>query len=351
MAPNTFSDAYIAFAFWAGITAFGLTLLLLLVIVDVRLRRRKEGHEERSFIATWRPILVEAVCEPKLKLLPVLHPREQLFFLKLWNYQQESLRGTATDRLNGLARRLKCDVAARSFLKKGNRAERLLAILTLGHLRDRVSWDALADQTINRDSVSSLQAARALIKIDSQRATEHLFSLALERVDWSVTQVVHLMGEDRQAFWRILVKNIAAVDQQHWPRALQMAVTLRLELPLESILFILGNCRSDEALIAVLHIASGVLLLPVVRRYLHHPDWRVRIEVARFLSSFGDINDVRSLKQLLEDKQWGVRYQAAQSLASMPFFGLNELTVLRAQTHDVLVSDMLDQVLAERESK
>lgn len=305
---------------------------------------------EDGFIALWRPILLEAVCEIKLDLLPTLHTHEQLFFLKLWNYQQESLRGAATEELNKLARRLKCDVAARNLLKKGNRAERLLAILTLGHLRDRVSWNALANQATSQDSVASIHAARALVKIDPLRAAKRLFPLALKRVDWSVTQVVRLMGEAKSVFWLLLVKSIQTENQKHWPRALVIADTLRLELPLKSILFILNNCRCDEALIAALHMASAPSLLPTVRRFLQHPDWRVRVEVARFLSRFGGLDDVSSLRQLLNDKQWWVRYQAAQALASMPFFGLKELKTLRAQTSDLLASDMLDHVLAEHKA-
>lgn len=140
---------------------------------------------------------------------------------------------------------------------------------------------------------------------DSLRATERLFPLTVKQVDWNITQVVRLMGEARQAFWLMLVKNIVTVNQQHWPRALQMASTLQLELPRKSILFILRHCQSSEALIAALHMASGLSLLPIVRRYLQHPDWRVRVEVARFLSSFGDTTDIPSLTQFLKDKEWG----------------------------------------------
>ena len=89
-------------------------------------------------------------------------------------------------------------------------------------------------------------------------------------------------------------------------------------------------------------------LLPTVRHFLQHPDWRVRVEAARILGSFGDETDILSLQQLLQDGQWWVRYQAAQALASMPFFGPEALLTLRNQTHEALTVDMLDHVLAER---
>ena len=107
---NTFSDPYAAFAFRVGLAAIGLTLLLVLVIVSLRLRLRTNLRREQDFIAIWRPLLLEAVSDDqpadRTVSLPVLRARDQLFFLKLWNYMQESLRGSANDRLNELARRL-----------------------------------------------------------------------------------------------------------------------------------------------------------------------------------------------------------------------------------------------------
>jgi HEAT repeat protein len=349
---NTFSDPYAAFAFKVGLAAIGLTLLLVLVIVSLRLRLRTNLRREHDFIAIWRPLLLEAVSDnqpaDQAVSLPALRARDRLFFLKLWNYMQESLRGSANDRLNELARRLGLEVAARRLLKRGKRAESLLATLMLGHLRDAPSWEALAAQAGSSDSLASLHAARAMTRIDPLQATERLLPLLLTRTDWGITQVASFLGESRRAFGLQLTKRILTINQQHWPRALQLADALRIDLPHKTMLLILGSSRSIEALVAALHLATGLPLLTTVRRFLQHPDWRVRVEVARFLSSFGDETDIQSLQQMLQDSQWWVRYQAAQALASMPFFGLEALQALRHQTHDALTVDMLDHVLAER---
>ncbi len=344
---NTFSDPYLRIAYAIGIGAILLTILMVLVIVYLRLSLRRNLRREAVFIAQWRPILLEAVSEDNPQALPELHTRNQLFFLKLWNYLQESLRGSANDRLNEVARRLHCDVAARKFLKKGNRSERLLAILTLGHLRDQESWEELAFQATKPDRLASIHAARALVKIDPLRGTQWLLPLLLERRDWDITQIANFVGDARQAFWLQLNENILKIDQKQWTRALQLANALHLQLPVNAILFILENCRSVDTLVAALHQASGIKLLPAVRCYRGHFDWRVRVEVARFLSNFGDANDIPLLQQLLHDKQWWVRYQAAQSLTSMPLFGPTKLQALLVKTSAVLAIDMLNHVLAE----
>ncbi|MDB5868514.1 MAG: repeat protein [Polaromonas sp.] len=344
---NTFSDPYLTLAFWIGVAALLLTLLLFLMIVHLRLGLRKSISQEAAFIALWRPLLLEAISDDNLHSLPELHPRKQLFFLKLWNYLQESLRGAANDRLNDVARHLHCDVAARKFLKHGNRSERLLAILTLGHLRDQASWDELVTQAAKPDPLASIHAARALIKIDPLAGTQQTLSLLLKRHDWDITQIANFLGDARQAFWLQLTANILKIDQREWTRALQLADALHLQLPVSAIIFIIANCRSANTLVAALHLASGIELQPVVRSYSQHANWRVRVEVARFLSNFGDASDIPLLQKLLNDKQWWVRYQAAQSLAGMPFYGHKQLLALRAATSEVLAVDMLDHVLAE----
>jgi hypothetical protein len=345
--PNTFSDPYLQAAFWIGTAALLLTLLLFLVIVFLRLRLRKSHRQEAVFIALWRPLLLEAISDENEQALPELLVRNQLYFLKLWNYLHESLRGSASERLNHLARRLGCDVSARKLLKNGTRPERLLAILTLGHLRDQASWDALCLQAATPDPLASIHAARALIKIDPLRGTQWLYPQLLKRQDWDISQIANFLSEAKMAFWLQLTTTILKTDQRDWTRALQLADALHLQLPLNTMQFIIRHCWSADTLVAAFQLSSDRQLLPVVRTYLLHGHWQVRVAVARFLSELGDASDIALLEQLLHDSQWWVRYQAAQSLANVPYYGYQKLLALRAETSEALAADMLDHVLAE----
>jgi len=345
---NTLSDPYLVFASRLGVSALGLALLLVLAIVGLRLNLRRSRRREAAFIAIWRPVLLEVISEGTPKVPAALRAREQVYFLKLWNYLQESLKGSARDRLNALARQLDCDKTARNLLKNGHRAERLLALITLGHLRDLASWDELAQQAAQSDPLASIHAARALISIDPLKGTELMLPLMLTRQDWDITQIANFLAEANQAFLLHLCETIVHVDKQHWTRALQLANALHLQLPLPSMQFILTHHESVNTLVAALHMASSPQLLPAVRSFLHHPDWRVRVEAARFMGKFGGVADLPQLQSLLQDDQWWVRYHAAEALADMPFFGTGKLRELRDQTRDVPVLAMLDHVLAER---
>ena len=333
-----------------GFSALGLTLLLILAIVGLRLKLRQSMRREAAFITLWRPVLLEAISEGTPNMPAALHARDELYFLKLWNYLHESLKGPASDRLNALARQLHCDKTARNLLKKGHRAERLLALLTLGHLRDQASWDELAQQATQSDSIASIYAARALISIDPLRGTELMLPLMLTRQDWDITQIANFLGEANRAFWLLLSKNILEIDKQLWTRALLLAEALHLQLPLPSMQFILIHYESVDTLVAAMRMASSLKLLPAARSFLHHPHWRVRVEAVRFMGQFGGVADLPMLQSLLQDEQWWVRYRAAEALADMPFFGTGKLRELRGHATDNQALAMLDHVLAEREA-
>ena len=348
---NLFSDPYLVLALAVGTGTVVLTLLVAAVIVYLRLDLRRRQRRAAQFLVLWRPLLLQAAAEGVLhEELPQLRHKDQFLFLKLWNYLQESLRGSANVSLSELAKRLHCDAAARDFLKHGNRAERLLGILTLGHLHDEASWDMLTHHESQSDSLISIHAARALIKIDPLRGTKWLLPMLVERRDWSIAQIANFLGEARQAFWLELSKNLFALKENQWPRALQLADALRLELSIRSILFILKHARLGSTLIAALQLANDVRLLPAVRYFRHHSDWRIRVEVAWFLGKFGNTNDVDVLQYLLRDKHWWVRYQAAHALVDMPFFGPENLQLLRTSTAEMQVIEMLEHVLAEHRS-
>ena len=347
---NTLSDPYQELAWWVGISSLGLTLLLILAIVGLRLRLRQSMRQEAAFITLWRPVLLETISEGTPKMPGALHGRDELYFLKLWNYLHESLKGPASDRLNALARQLHCDKTARNLLKKGHRTERLLALLTLGHLRDEASWDELALQATQSDGLASIYAARALVCIDPLKGTELMLPLMLTRQDWDITQIANFLGGANQAFWLHLSKNILQFDKQLWTRALLLAEALHLQLPLPSMQFILIHYGSVDTLVVAMRMASSLQLLPAARSFMHHPDWRVRVEAVRFMGQFGGVADLPLVQSLLQDEQWWVRYRAAEALADMPFFGTGKLRELRSQATDIQAMAMLDHVLAEREA-
>lgn len=345
---STLSDPLLAAAFWTGFGALIVTLLLAGEIVNLRMALRRRQRREQAALAKWRPILNAAVIGEIPDTLPRLRRGERLVFLKFWVHLHQSLRGSASSALNEVARRLQCDALARDLLVGRRRAAKLLAILVLGHMRDRNAWDALERQAASTDSTASLHAFWALVQINPKAAADTMMPSFIQRGDWALSQVVNILQEAREDCADALERIIPALPDDRLPRALQLAEALRADLPPAMQAGLLRH-KAVPVLAAALRIVSSPAAGGEVRMHAAHPDWRVRVQVAKALGRIGGREDVALLVQLLNDAEWWVRYRAAQALADLPFLGRGGLDRLRAEATDRYAADMLTQVMAERE--
>lgn len=350
MVFNTLSDPFLIAAFWTGAGALALTLLIGAQIVYLRGALRRYEKHEREVIAKWRPVLNAAMAAAPSATLPALDSREHLLFLKLWVHLHQSVRGAASAGLNDVGYRLGCDAYARQLLQRGNRAEKLLAALALGHLRDVAAWPLLLAETHARDGTLSVQALWALVQIDAATAARELMPLLLRRDDWALSQVAGILQDARDQCVPVLAGILPQLERERVPRALQLAEALRLSIP-SPLLSTLMRDTSVDAAIAAVRVAATPDLLDDVRTLHTHPDWRVRVQVAKALGRIGDRPDVARLQSMLGDPQWWVRYRAAQALAGLPFLSGAELDALCAGLADRFSADMLRQVRAEQEQR
>jgi hypothetical protein len=334
--------------FWIGIGATGLAALLVLTIIYLRVSLERSSRDEQAFLSVWRPLLLSSLNSSVPAMLPRLDIGHRLYFLKLWNGLMRTASGEAADNLTGIAYAIGCDQFSRRFLRLGNRVECLLATLTLAHLRDHTAWDLLITQTLSADSVTSINAFHALVQIDAESTAQQLTPLLLARNDWAIAQVAAIMQSAQGAFMFPLIEATMETKSVHLIRTLRLIEALHLALPQAAVLRLFEHAASTEALIGALRIADDVSLLPHVRRYLRHDDWRVRVQAAKLLGRIGEHSDVNRLIPLLADVEWWVRYRTAQALAGMPFFSATELELLRNNLSDRFARDMLGQVLAER---
>lgn len=342
----TFSDPFLRIAFWTGVGSFSLTLVFGAYIVGLRLLLGRSRRCEKKTIEKWRPILNATIAGCSPADLPVLKKREGIVFFNLWVHLHASLRGSATAELNRLGYRLECDALARKLLDGGNRAEKLLAMLVLGHLQDRQAWSSLMLEARQTDSTTSFYAACALIKIDDNRALEHLTPDFIQREDWPVSQVVTLLQDVRDLSEPHLINAMATISPPRMLRALRIAEGLHIKLPPAMHEEMLGN-PSVDLIVAALRVVANAVLLDTIRSLASHEDWRVRVHVAKSLGRIGDTADIDVLTHLLTDAQWWVRYRAAQSLVGMSSFDKQDIDALLMKSDDPFADEMLTHALAE----
>jgi len=342
---RTTSELWLEVAWWVGVGALALTMLIALQIIVLRMAARRRQVRDHAMTQTWRPVLNAAMLGEVPANLPRLAARDMMSFLTLWLHLQQSVRGAAGQELNTIAYRLQCDALARRLLARGNRAERVVATLVLGHMQDRSAWDDLLREARELDSAASILALWALVQIDAAQAADTLALPLLRRTDWPLAQLATILQEQRNTWEPALARALGTVEPARLPDALRLLAALRLDLPQAVLQQMLGHDDPD-VVAAALRLATSPEALPQVRAHIAHADWRVRVQAARALGPLGNREDVPRLQELLADRQWWVRYRAAQALASLPFLRPAELESLAAG--DRFAADIMRQVLAEQ---
>lgn len=347
METPTLADPYTLIAFWTAGVALLLTAAMAARIMWVQWRLRVRMHRDSRFQARWRPILLQAV-DAVPRNLPEVKARDDLSFLSLWIQFHESLRGPARHRLRAIALQMRMDVVARKLLAQDGTRERLVALLTLGHLGDLESWGALLRVARSPHSLLSIMAARAMLLIDPARAVGTLLASMTSRLDWPLAQIKAMLAEvDPSAISHGLAAGLNTTPTSHHPQLVALmdaADSELISLVLQRLLW-----RSDdiEVLVACLKSAHAPRDRPLILRMLKHSSWQVRTQAARVLPKVAIRGDETALSRLLSDPAWWVRYRAAQALVNLPLISDEELQRLRAGLSDQFARDMLDQVLSE----
>jgi HEAT repeat protein len=105
--------------------------------------------------------------------------------------------------------------------------------------------------------------------------------------------------------------------------------------------------QDPEVLAACLRLLNSGDDLPVVRECLSHEDSRVRVQAAAALGRLGEDNDEERLVPMLSDREWWVRYRAAQALSRLPHMREPKLKTIQAAQSNPFARDILAQVMAE----
>lgn len=342
------SDPILRFAFWYGVGAGSLTLLLMFQIVLMRVMLINRERRKSRFLAVWRPLMVQSLSGNDQCYPPVLKA-DVAVLLNLWNHFQESLRGEANERLNQLARDVSMDELALNLLRSRRVAEQLLAMMTLGHLRNKAAWLVLSDLLQDDSPIISLAAARALMKIDAPAAVEVFMPMLVVRDDWPSARVASILKEaGASAISGSFADVVRHAPAEQMPRLIQFLELTHSEVSSRLVREILETARDTQMITASLRVMSDSRDLNLVRKLIQHPEWPVRVQAASALGRMGSDVDRQRLVHLLEDPQWWVRYRAAQALSQLPFVTTGELLQLLAEQSDRFARDMLKQVIAER---
>lgn len=309
-----------------------LILLLLGWTLVIRWLRVSTDRRRARMVDAWRPLLAYSLIEPPAAVPPI-HPRDRLLFLYLWNHLQESIKGESSDGLCAIIRRTGMDRVVHHYLAKGTLRQQLLAIVTLGHLKDRSVWDRLVALAHDTNSFRSIEAARALVRIDAPRAVPALLPLISHRVDWSPLKVMAILqGAGEELVAHTLGQAALAAPPVIAARLIRFLASIRSHRALPLIRHLLDQKPIHlDVLAACLSLfgqCSDPHDLPLVRQYVAHDIWFIRVQAATALGKMGVEADEAVLTGLLSDEHWWVRYRAAEALATLPTMTDDKLALL-----------------------
>lgn len=331
-----------------GALALLLTLSLAVQVLALRRLATRRAALQAATLARWRPVLLGAASGDRV-VAPALPRRERQALMLLWNQMQDGLRGRAHDGLNQLAESLGLHALALRFAARRRGGLRLLGLRTLGHLGNVSDWGRLVVLLDEPRSVLSLAAARALLRINAQRAAPLVLDQFLGRGDWPVPRVGTLLREaGADAIGFALAERLLDSPPGQQVRLLPLARVTEAPGRGSVIEALLTVATEPAVLAATLQQVQGPASLARVRALCRHADWQVRSQAALALGRQGAAADRKGLVAMLSDREWWVRYRAAQALLGLPGVDSVAAAALRVALTDRFARDMFEQALAER---
>lgn len=323
---------------WLSLAMLGLVVLILLGLLFLRLYRRWRAPRWQAMQQAHRQLLIQGVVgEPVDPHAWVRNDRSRWMFLKLWLHLQLSLKGEASERLTQMGRDLDLERLALRHLRSRHYAKRMVALLTLGFLRQPSSVAVLQARMAEGHSHSAIYAGRALLEIDALAYSNEVVRGVLAKKDLDLSLIAVMFKPFRSVLQPAMLAQCPRRDPNDLERSLppqrepmvrwlRLARALQLQLPSPLLVPLLHPQEEIESLIAAIRLFQGEQGIEPLLQLARHSDWRVRAQVARAMSYVGQAANAHILVELTTDREWWVRFRSAQALFRLP--GLSTSQVL-----------------------
>lgn len=338
-------------ALWTIAAVLCTTLILFVYTMGLRVATLAADQRRDKFMSRWRDVFATTMMSPEFAAesdLPWVRPADRIDLLEEWNRACSMVEGSADDNLIVLARRTGIPELATRMLNHRRTSSKILAVQTMGNLREGAVRDRIAEFVNDRNTALSITAAVALVQIDADFGIALVVPLINSRRDWPKNRVsilLRLAGTERIS--EPLYRAIRSGENPVRTYLLQFARLIESEARDSLVEDLLRESNDPGVLGAALKLVSGFGGVPRIAALTQHDAWHVRMQAAKVLGRIGQPEHLSFLESLLSDREWWVRYRAAQSITLLPFLGPNQLRALRHRQDDPYASDILQQTYAE----
>lgn len=344
------SETLIFLAKWIGIFSFVLIFLLAFAIFALRYHFTKRDNRATAVRGVWQQIFTDCF-EGTPKELPEIRSQDMVTVLVLWNYFHEIFRDQARERLNEIAVSIGADEWALQALKNGSIRQRLLAIQTLGWLKEDRAWFEILEIMHDEEPVIALCAAKALLRINPAFGIEYFMPLVAERSDFNVATVgKSLRSAGAEVITEPMIEEIKMREGEELCRILRFIRLSYEERSAPVLEELLHNSKDPLVLISSLRGIDNLENLGIVRDLLTHEDWRVRTQAAICLGRIGTDEDVQRLTHAAGDQEWWVRFRAAKALANLPSVSNERLKQIAESHQNIFGAEIVNKIRLEEEA-
>lgn len=269
-------------------------------------------------------------------------------FAMLWNYYSFSIKGPDSSFLVDLANKVRLNQWALKKIKSYRTRAQLLAMVTLGNLREKRAEDILKKKCEKSNYLLALTALRSLLRIDPKNNISYFINLIVEKENWPQSQVAQILKETgADIISKPLARAIISARDESKPRLIRLLQLAHAHETFSTLKEVLKNTNNPEVISAAMSILNDPICIVFAKQYLHHEMWFVRVQAARVIGRLGTKQDAKILYPLLSDSHWWVRYRAAEALALLPMMTVSELQSIKESQTDPFAQDIMSQIIAE----
>jgi hypothetical protein len=344
-------DGITTIALWSIAAVIVTTVVLFVYTMGLRFATVRGEKRRHRFLEAWREVFATAAINEHAALeapLPALGRSDHTHLLEEWNRARSVVEGKAADNLIALARRADIPDMAARMMKRRRVQSQIMAVQTFGHLRDQQRFEVIRPLLNHPNTALSITAATSLVEIDPVTSIALVVPLIHERRDWPKNKVSILLREaGSELISEPMFRAIRSARNEDKTYLLQFARLIDSEVKDALVEDLIRESDDPGVLNAALRLISGFRGVPRIAALTQHAAWFVRMQAAKVLGRVGQQEHLALLESLLGDPEWWVRYRAAQSIASLPFLGPNQLRQLRHRQKDRYAADIMQQTLAE----
>lgn len=340
----------VSVVFFSAVAVLLSVVLVVLRIYNSGVRRRYDELTKQ-----WNKLFRTVFYAPVDDLPPV--DKDDLFTVTLiWNsvrqlresdYEQRNLY---IPTLNKYGKMIALDDYAVGLLEKGDDADKIVALTTLGFLGDQRALQGSRVYLTAPGTELSRAAAHALLRLDPAGTIDAVLLQVARRDDWVPTRVEQMLREIGTAILDPAMKRvIRTVDDRGKDQLLENTNCCSKEAARAIALDALRASSSREVIATALKALAPVAKLDdaaVARKHASDEAPFVRLAALRILRNLATLDDSPLLEKLVADRDYWVRHRAAETLVALNH-GNSKAVVMAEQHPDSYARAALAQAIAE----